>query len=83
MSDSAKNSRPSPPEDSENKGITLLQLISSTLFAALGIQKRSNMERDFSKGKPAQFIVAGILFTAIFVLVVVLVVNLVLGSVQN
>jgi len=81
MSDSDKNSRLPPSEDSEHEGISLLQLISSTLFAALGIQKRSNTERDFSKGKPLQFVAAGILFTAVFVLIVVVVVNLVLGSV--
>jgi len=79
MSDSDKNSRST--EDDSNEGISFLQLVSSTLYAALGIQKHSNTKRDFAKGKPGQFVMAGILFTAIFVVVVIVVVNLVLSSV--
>ena len=79
MSDSEENSRPT--QDSSNEGISFLQLLSSTLYAALGVQKRANRERDFSKGKPGQFIVAGVLFTVFFVVLVIVVVNLVLSSV--
>ncbi len=83
MSDSNKNSLPAKDasEDSSNEGISFLQLVSSTLYAALGVQKRANRERDFARGKPGQFVVAGILFTVFFVVLIVVVVNLVLGSV--
>lgn len=67
----------------ETESLSLWQVLGSTIFAALGVQKSKNRERDFQRGKPSQFIVAGILFTAAFVLVVALVVNTVLSSVQS
>jgi len=58
--------------------LTLLQMLGSTFAAALGVQSSANRERDFSKGKASHFIILGIAFTALFVLAVVGVVNLVL-----
>ena len=56
--------------------------LSRTLIAAaaFGVQSRANRERDFSRGKPIHFIIAGIIFTALFVLIVVSVVQLVLRN---
>lgn len=59
--------------------LTLLQMVGSTVSAALGVQSSSNRKRDFSKGKAVHFIIMGIAFTAVFVLAVVGVVNLVLS----
>ena len=70
----------SEPQKPVDKPITWWQVIGSTLAAAIGVQKRANRERDFSRGRPMQFIVAGIVFTAMFVLIVVLVVRLVLSQ---
>ena len=67
-----------PPRD-DDKPVTFLQLVGSTLAAAIGVQKRANRERDFSRGKPLHFIVAGIVFTALFVGAVALVVSIVLS----
>ena len=67
------------PEDEE--GLTLLQLIGSALAAGFGVQSSRNRKRDFAKGKPSQFITIGIIFTALFVLIMVGIVNLVLSSV--
>jgi hypothetical protein len=64
----------------DDKPVTWWQVIGSTLAAAIGVQKRANRERDFSRGRPMQFIIAGILFTALFVLIVALVVRLVLSQ---
>jgi hypothetical protein len=64
----------------DDKPVTWWQVIGSTLAAAIGVQKRANRERDFSRGKPMQFIIAGIVFTALFVLIVALVVRVVLSQ---
>lgn len=58
--------------------LTLRQILFSTLAAAFGVQSRKNLKRDFSGGNPAQFIIAGIVFTAVFVLVIVAFVNWIL-----
>jgi len=50
----------------------------SVLFAALGVQSNKARERDFTHGKPSHFIVLGIAFTALFVLVILGVVKLIL-----
>jgi uncharacterized membrane protein YidH (DUF202 family) len=75
--------RPAPntsePADDETP-LTFWQIVGSTLAAAFGVQKRANRERDFARGKPLHFIVAGIVFTAAFVLIVVAVVQLVLRN---
>lgn len=58
-----------------------LQVLQSTLAAALGVQSRKNRERDFEKGKASHFIIAGILFTLIFIGVMVTIVRTVLSGV--
>jgi hypothetical protein len=55
-------------------------VIGSTFAAAIGVQKKANKERDFSRGRPLPFIIAGLVFTALFVLAVIAVVQLVLRS---
>jgi hypothetical protein len=62
------------------RGLTLTQVIGSTLAAGFGVQKRANRERDFRYGRPAQFITAGIIFTVLFVLAIIVVVRLVLSA---
>jgi len=56
------------------------QIVGSTLASAFGVQSSRNRERDFSQGKASHFIVAGLVFTVLFVLGVILVVNLVLST---
>ena len=63
-----------------SKSPNLLQVIGSVLAAFIGIQSSKNRERDFKHGKPWQFIVTGIVLTAIFVLIVWNVVRLVISS---
>ena len=76
------NNPDQPDEHSEDDGgLTILQLIGSALAAGFGVQSSQNRKRDFSKGKPSQFIAIGIIFTALFVLIMVGVVNLVLSAV--
>lgn len=67
------------PEREDDTSLTFLQMLGSTLAAAFGVQSSRNRSRDFSRGRATHFIAMGILFTAVFVLVIVAVVNWVLG----
>lgn len=64
--------------DEQEKNLTLRQMLGSVLAAALGVQSGKNRARDFSHGKPCHFIILGVGFTVLFVLIVLGVVKLVL-----
>lgn len=64
----------------DDKDLTFLELLQSTLWAALGVQKRDNRIRDFSRGNPWHFIFMGIGFTVFFVSALIGIVNLVLAG---
>ena len=51
----------------------------SVVSAAFGVQSTANRERDFTGGTAAPFIIAGIVFTVLFILTIIGVVNLVLN----
>ena len=55
-----------------------LEVVMSVIAAAFGVQNSANRERDFTRGNPLVFIVAGLIFTVLFVLTIVGVVYLVL-----
>ena len=74
-------SEPPGEHDDDEGGLTLWQLMGSALAAGFGVQSSANRKRDFSKGKPGQFIAIGIIFTALFVFIMIGIVNLVLGAV--
>ena len=57
-----------------------LRAIKSVLSAMIGVQKKKNLQEDFSKKSAAPFIFAGILMTFIFIIAVWLVVKLVLKT---
>ena len=67
-------------EDVEEQSLSFLQIAGSAVAAAFGVQSSRNRERDFSRGKISHFVVAGVVFTAAFVLIMILVVNLVIGG---
>lgn len=62
---------------------TLLQEIGSVLASFFGVQSRRNRERDFTGGSAKRFIMLGLLFTILFVLTVVGIVQLVLRQVPG
>lgn len=64
--------------DEQEKNLTLRQMLGSVLAAALGVQSGKNRARDFSHGKHSHFIILGVGFTVLFVLIVLGVVKLVL-----
>jgi hypothetical protein len=65
--------------ESSPKPPTLWQVARSVLAALLGVQKRQNYERDFQHGRPWQYIVLGLIFVSLFILILVTVVRLVMG----
>jgi len=74
------NEKPLKEPSPEEKPLTFWQIAGSAAAAAFGVQSRANRERDFSRGKPLHFIVAGIVFTIVFVVIVASVVRFVLHS---
>lgn len=66
--------------DKEPKEPTLLDVARSVLWAMLGVQKHKNYERDFTKGKPWQYIVVGLVAVLLFIICIVIAVNFALSS---
>lgn len=64
--------------DDNEKPLTFREMLQSVLAAAFGVQSGKNRARDFSRGKPSHFILLGVLFTSIFVVVLFALVRLVL-----
>ena len=62
----------------KSSGPRFWEVVMSVLAAALGVQTSKNRERDFTKGNPLVFIAAGLIFTILFVLTLIGVVNLIL-----
>ena len=67
----------------EQTSLNPFQVVASIFAAGLGIQSSRNRERDFKQGRAGVFIVAGIVFTLIFIGTVYTVVQLVLKSAGN
>ena len=72
MSDNKQNNDQTP------KKPNILQVAASVLAAGFGVQSSKNRERDFKQGDHKVFIVAGIVFTLLFIGAVFLVVQIVL-----
>lgn len=63
----------------EQEPLTLLQVASSVFAAGFGVQSKETKRRDFTRGKPWQFIVVGLTFTIMFLVTVITIVNMVVG----
>lgn len=64
--------------DDNDKPLSFREMLQSILAAAFGVQSGKNRARDFSRGKPSHFIALGLMFTALFVVVLFALVQLVL-----
>jgi len=72
-----------PPRDPDpDAPLSLWQIVASSLAAAFGVQSSRNRQRDFSRGRAIHFIIAGVVLTALFVLLMVMVVNVVLSGLR-
>jgi hypothetical protein len=58
----------------------LLRVIKSVMSAMIGVQKKRNLEEDFSKSSAIPFIIAGIIMTLLFILAVWAVVQFALSA---
>ncbi|MFZ6049515.1 DUF2970 domain-containing protein [Pseudomonas sp. CR3202] len=65
-------------DKNHDQPLSFREMLQSVLAAAFGVQSGKNRARDFSRGKPSHFIILGLLFTAIFVVVLYGLVRLVL-----
>jgi hypothetical protein len=61
----------------EPKGPGWWSIVLSTIAAAFGVQSKRNLEKDFNSSSILPYVIAGVLFTACFVGIVMLVVLLV------
>ena len=68
----------SAPEAKEK--LNPVQVAASVFAAGLGVQSSKNRERDFKQGRIGTFIVAGLVFTALFIGTVYTVVSVVLSN---
>ena len=64
----------------KRNSINPLAVIGSVFAAGLGVQSSKNRERDFKQGNFKTFVIAGIVFTLLFIRAVYGVVQLVLKS---
>ena len=64
----------------KQRGPGVLKVMQSILAGAFGVQSDKRREEDFSSHSPWPYIIAGILFTASFVVGLIVIVNLVLAS---
>ena len=68
------------PPDTESDKVTLWQAFKSVNASFFGVQSKANRERDFTKGKPHQFIIVGLIMTAVFIGAVIIAVKVVLKN---
>ena len=64
--------------DDNDKPLSFREMLQSVVAAAFGVQSGKNRARDFSRGKPSHFIALGLMFTALFVVELFALVQLVL-----
>lgn len=67
-------------EKEDQPTLSLMSIVASTLSAAIGVQNSKNRKRDFKSGKMLPFIIAGVIFTLVFIGTVFTVVQVVLKN---
>lgn len=77
-----QNKPPQPHEHSEQqeKKQSTPQLILSILAGAIGVQSNKNRERDFQAGSFKKFVIGGLIFTALFIIILLTIVNFVIAN---
>ncbi len=66
--------------DRKPKSPKIGALVLSILAAAIGVQKRKNLEEDFSQSSPWPYIIGGLVFTAFFMATLILVAKIALAE---
>lgn len=60
--------------------VTAFTVVASVFRAWFGVQTEENRQRDFNANKPGAFIAAGIIFTVLMIIGVIIAVNLALSG---
>lgn len=72
---------PHTQDDTSTEQLTFIEVMFSVLASAFGVQSSKNRKRDFARGNPIHFIIVGILFTVVFVVGMIMLVNTILTNV--
>jgi hypothetical protein len=59
---------------------TITQVIKSVLAAAIGVQSNANRQKDSEQIPLSTYIIAGLIFTALFVSALIFLVSTILGN---
>ncbi|MCG6952567.1 MAG: DUF2970 domain-containing protein [Betaproteobacteria bacterium] len=62
------------------KPASFLDVVKTIAFGALGVRRRADHERETTRIKPLHIIVAGIVAAALFILTLITIVRMVVGS---
>ena len=65
-------------QNQNNKKPGFWVIVFAVLAAAVGVQNKKNLERDFNQSSPIPFIVAGLIFTILFVVSLITIVSFVI-----
>jgi TRAP-type C4-dicarboxylate transport system permease small subunit len=68
------------PSQESASSLSLLQTIISIFAAVFGVQSVDKHQRDFEKGDPTNFILAGIIFVILFIGTVFFIVSVILDQ---
>ena len=71
--------QPSAEPETKASSPSMWQLVISVFGAAFGVQTEATRQRDFNTSSPLPYIIAGLIFTVLFVLTIMGVVSLVLA----
>ena len=74
--DSSENS--GEAEQLNKQKVSLGQLVKTTLAAAIGVQTEQNRKQDFESGSILPYIIAGIVFTSLFLFGIIVIVRIIL-----
>lgn len=77
MQQTHKEKVDSPPQPKAKPKPKLGQLVLSVLAAAVGVQSNRNREQDFQQSSILPYIVAGIVFTILFLTSLIFIVSLI------
>ena len=56
----------------------IIQLVKSVFSAAIGVQTDENRRKEFEQGSLTAYVIAGIIFTVLFVSILILLVSMIL-----
>ncbi len=66
--------------DEPQAELTVFQIVGSILASFYGVQSSKRRQRDFQSGKAKQFIIAGVVMTAVWYFAIYLIVSIVLEN---